>query len=63
MGTPNKGQPIFCENGPNKGIFGTPLFASYKASRQIREFSRLNPEEMALSDYKNSLLGVNSTSG
>ena len=59
VGTPNKGQLIFWENGSNKGIFGIPLFAIFKAPRQIRDFSRLNPVEMALFDYKSALLAVN----
>ena len=59
MGTPNKGQLIFRENGSNKGIFGIPLFAIFKDLRQIRDFSRLNPVEMALFDYESPLLAVN----
>ena len=46
VGTPNKGQPVFSVNGSNKGISGIPLFAIFKESHQIREFSRLNPEDM-----------------
>ena len=59
MGTPNKGQLIFWENGSNKGIFGIPLFAIFKAPRQIRDFSRLNLVEMALFKYKSALLAEN----
>ena len=59
VGTPNKGQLIFWQNGSNKGIFGIPLFAIFKESRQIRDFSRLNPVKMALFDYKGPLLAVN----
>ena len=38
VGTQNKGQLIFSENGSNKGIFEIPLFAIFKESRQIRDF-------------------------
>ena len=40
VGTPNKGQLIFWENGSNKGNFGIPLFAIFTESGQIRDFSR-----------------------
>ena len=59
MGTPNKGQLIFWENESNKGIFGIPLFAIFKEPSQIRDFSRLNPVEIALFDYKMPLLAAN----
>ena len=59
MGTPNKGQLIFWGNESNKGIFGIPLFAIFMEPRQIRDFSKLNPVEMAFFDYKSPLLAVN----
>ena len=39
MGTPNKGQLIFWENGSNKGISWIPLFAIFAILSQIRENS------------------------
>ena len=59
VGTLNKGQLIFWENGSNKGISGIPLFVIFKEPRQIRDFSRLYPVEVALFDYKSLSLAVN----
>ena len=38
VGTPNKGQPIFSENGSNKGILRIPFIAIFGKSSQIKEF-------------------------
>ena len=37
VGTSNQGQPIFGENGSNKGISGVPLFAVSGQSIRIGE--------------------------
>ena len=39
VGTPNKKQLIFSENGSNRGNLGIPLFAIFDILSQIRENS------------------------